>query len=454
MIRTALLIQLAILSLQTFAQPCNQQVIASFSPTTTCTGRPLTLQASTVSGASYSWTGPASTTASTQNFTISSPGILNSGDYIVTATVGSCVYKDTVTISMELTPAKPFAYSNQPLCIGDTLKLTATSNLQGGFSTVWGGPFGNTGIIPNLGNMYVKPNAQITDTGIYYTVSYRNGCYSDTAKVHVDSISAKPSALIITGATSYCEGSTILLNWSSISSGVSYSYYLNSMSGLIGPGTGQVFSFPNAKVYNSGWFYASAIFKGCAARDSVHIFVKPNNPPTIAISANPDTNIFANTHVTFTGNYTNGGPTPTHYMWTLNKAIALSGQNYNIPNYANSSLQDGDQVCLWVKIDSTCASVDTAIKCVNLHVTAVHITGVESNKEFTIYPNPNSGKFYIDALDKETLEIRNTLGQVIYTHIIKEGKNEINTGNLAEGAYILSLRSGLEVRTSSLIIRH
>jgi hypothetical protein len=368
------LIGFILLAISTFAQPCNQQVIASVSPTVACSGNPLYFSASAISGATYSWSGPANTTANTQNFTIASSDTTQSGDFIVTTTVGNCVYKDTISITVNETP--------KPVITG------ITSICSKGFNTgIYAFQFSCNPSVPS---------------GIF-SISYLNG--------------ANPYGPFTVGFT----GS---------------------------------FNMPITSPSQSGWLRLQVNLNGCNAEDSLLLIIKPSLKPKAFIFASPDTNFIANTAVSFTGTDTNAGPTPTNYKWIVNNNVVSSGKAYNIPVFTSSVLQDGDRVCLWVKIDSTCASVDTAIKCVNLHVTAVHITGVESNKEFTIYPNPNSGKFYIDALDKETLEIRNTLGQVIYTHIIKEGKNEINTGNLAEGAYILSLRSGLEVRTSSLIIRH
>jgi hypothetical protein len=440
--------------LHVFAQPCTQSVIASFSPSPACSGRPLTLSASAISGASYSWTGPASTTASTQNFTITTPYVNQSGDYIVTATVGSCVYKDTVTVNMELTAFTPLASTNQPLCIGDTLKLDAFWNLTIGMSVFWWGP--NNYLDTTSYGLSVRPNIQATDTGMYYvaikhTSSLR--CFSDTVAVHVDSISPMPSPPVVTSRTSFCAGnSTKQITWASPTPGVSYYsyFYIGTVKNTT---TSQSFIIVGPHVSTSGWLHMSATLKGCTATDSTYIYFKPTKSPVVFISANPDTNIIANQTVVFLDSVANTGPTPTNYMWTINKAIATSGQSDPIPTLTNSSLQDGDQVCLWVKVDSTCASIDTAISCVNMHVTPVNVSAIEQNN-FVIYPNPSNGAFSITSSNSGRVEIINALGQIVYSGNIHKGRNEIEPGSkFSNGIYIVSLRSGSEVQTSQLVIQ-
>jgi hypothetical protein len=56
-----------------------------------CVGQTLQLNASTISGATYSWSGPNSFTSSQQNPSISSATLAAAGTYSVTATVAGCV---------------------------------------------------------------------------------------------------------------------------------------------------------------------------------------------------------------------------------------------------------------------------------------------------------------------------------------------------------------------------
>jgi len=55
-----------------------------------CSGSTLSLSASTITGATYAWTGPNSFTSTSQNPTISAATSAVAGNYSVTATVAGC----------------------------------------------------------------------------------------------------------------------------------------------------------------------------------------------------------------------------------------------------------------------------------------------------------------------------------------------------------------------------
>jgi hypothetical protein len=61
----------------------------------------LNLTASTVAGATYSWTGPNGFTSTNQNPSIANATIAAAGDYSVTATIGDCTsVPATVTVAV------------------------------------------------------------------------------------------------------------------------------------------------------------------------------------------------------------------------------------------------------------------------------------------------------------------------------------------------------------------
>src|SRR5207237_131311 len=72
-----------------------------------CEGLTIQLNASTVTGASYSWTGPNGFTSALQNPTIANSTTANSRTYSVTATVTSCTSPAGTTT--ETGNAKPTA---------------------------------------------------------------------------------------------------------------------------------------------------------------------------------------------------------------------------------------------------------------------------------------------------------------------------------------------------------
>jgi PKD repeat protein len=92
-----------------------------------CTGDTLVLNVDTVTGGTYSWTGPAGFTSSVPNPIIGNVTLANAGLYtcIVFDVINSV--SDTVTTTVVINP-KPTAnlVVNNPYCLGDTINLDAS----------------------------------------------------------------------------------------------------------------------------------------------------------------------------------------------------------------------------------------------------------------------------------------------------------------------------------------
>ena len=138
-----------------------------------CTGSSVNLLAGTITGATYSWTGPNGFSSSLQNATITNAGISASGSYSVTATVNGCTGAfGTASIIVNQIPLAPSVSSNGPLCAGSTLNLTASTIAGASYS--WSGPNGFTSSLQNP----VINNASSANTGIYNVSAKVNGCTS------------------------------------------------------------------------------------------------------------------------------------------------------------------------------------------------------------------------------------------------------------------------------------
>src|SRR5437870_13724088 len=75
-----------------------------------CEGLTIQLNASTVTGASYSWTGPNGFTSALQNPTIANSTTSNSGTYSVTSTVNlHAALPISTTVTVNAKPAAPTA---------------------------------------------------------------------------------------------------------------------------------------------------------------------------------------------------------------------------------------------------------------------------------------------------------------------------------------------------------
>jgi hypothetical protein len=104
-----------------------------------CVGATLNLTASTVSGATYSWTGPSGFASTLQNPTVTNVGLANAGVYTVVSIINTCPSQPaTTTVVVNPIPPAPGVSSNSPVCETETINLFASGEV--GASYNWTGP--------------------------------------------------------------------------------------------------------------------------------------------------------------------------------------------------------------------------------------------------------------------------------------------------------------------------
>ncbi|CAN5266428.1 hypothetical protein BH09BAC5_BH09BAC5_12900 [soil metagenome] len=75
------------------------------------------------------------------------------------------------------------------------------------------------------------------------------------------------------------------------------------------------------------------------------------------------------------------------------------------------------------------------------------------NFNFNIFPNPSNGNFSIESTTKySTIEIANTLGEIIYSSKINSDKAEIDLSNQPTGIYFATIQNGEEIIYKKIII--
>src|SRR5207244_1106795 len=133
-----------------------------------CAGGTIQLNASTVAGATYAWTGPNGYTSAQQNPTITNATVAMSGTYSVIATVNTCPSAPGWTnVIVNANPTPPVAGNGGPFCNGGTINLYVSS--VAGATYAWTGPNGFTS---------TEQNPLITNA-----TSANGGTYSVTATV-------------------------------------------------------------------------------------------------------------------------------------------------------------------------------------------------------------------------------------------------------------------------------
>ncbi|MBI2279639.1 MAG: T9SS type A sorting domain-containing protein [Bacteroidetes bacterium] len=81
-------------------------------------------------------------------------------------------------------------------------------------------------------------------------------------------------------------------------------------------------------------------------------------------------------------------------------------------------------------------------------------TGISevANTNFTIYPNPATENILVNNVVKgSSLEVVNTLGQVVYSEVINNTKSNVNVANFNNGLYMIRITNGNEVITNTFV---
>lgn len=156
--------------------------------------------ADTLTGITFSWSGPAGFTSTLQNPVITTASTVNSGTYLCTITkiaTGCTSVAGTVNVLVKPTPTASIT-GNSPVCEGFTLTMTASSTPTGATFS-WSGPGGFTG----ASSTTVIDPAPLTSAGVYTVVATLNGCPSMPATYNavINPIPAAPTVSPI----EYCQ---------------------------------------------------------------------------------------------------------------------------------------------------------------------------------------------------------------------------------------------------------
>jgi photosystem II stability/assembly factor-like uncharacterized protein len=172
-----------------------------------CEGESIHLNVPSITGASYSWSGPNEFSSALQNPTIEESNIAMDGDYTVLISVNNCTSTiESTTINVHPAPATPVINHNGQLCAGDQLSLSTQEVLDGDYT--WTGP---NGFFSNDQNPVVSEASELNMSGTYLLSISANGCTSELSEAFIE-INNIPATPIITNDGPFCEGSTSSLS--------------------------------------------------------------------------------------------------------------------------------------------------------------------------------------------------------------------------------------------------
>jgi len=173
-----------------------------------CAGETTTLQGT--GGVTYQWAPVSSVATPTASTTIASPTVTTT--YSMTATVGGCIARDTVTIHVSNPNFTVDAGPNQNICANQTIQFAPTvSSGAAPYTYLWTPPT----YIAAGGTTQLSPTATPLQTTTYtLTVNSANGCsLTDTVRINVAGIG--PPVIATANPTTVCPGQTVQLNYTS-----------------------------------------------------------------------------------------------------------------------------------------------------------------------------------------------------------------------------------------------
>lgn len=186
-----------------------QGVSATASPNPACAGNTVSLTGNATGASSYSWSGPNSFSAATQNTSVTNAQALASGTYTFSATNGCGTTTGTVNVTVNDIPLSVSATATPTaVCPGTSLSLSGSAT--GASSYSWSGPASYTSAQLNS----TINNFQAANAGTYTLVA-TNACGTAQSSVNVTISSAPTNTAATANLTNICTSSTLSLSGSS-----------------------------------------------------------------------------------------------------------------------------------------------------------------------------------------------------------------------------------------------
>lgn len=287
-----------------------------------CDGGTLNLTAtSTTAGVTYNWTGPNSFTSAVQNPSITNVTTAASGNYLVTATLNSCVSPAATTnVVVNATPVITGSSKADPTsCGSSTGSITLNGLLASTSYTVnyTKNTVAQTATISsNASGSLVIPSLA---AGTYANITVAIGaCTSSAVGPFTLADPAPPATPTVSSNGPLCENSTLNLTASTITSGaVTYSWTgpYSFTSAVQNP------SISNVTTSASGTYTVTATLNNCSSTASTVVTVRPY--PVVDFTT-PAFVCMPNGTVNFTNQTTVPDNSTLTYVWDFGDASATS----------------------------------------------------------------------------------------------------------------------------------
>jgi hypothetical protein len=279
-----------------------------------CEGETLQLNATTIPGATYRWSGPENYFSSLERPIRANLTATQGGQYNLIVSIGNCSARmESLTIQVVARPQPPRIGSNSPICQGGALQLTSTplSNAQ----ILWSGPSVFSSTLQNP----IVSNVTNNNAGVYSLVAFTGACSSQVVTTRVV-VEPAPLGLLATVNSPVCVGQSAIFDATAFP-GATYVWNgpFGFSSNLRNP------QILNSQLTAAGVYTVTARIGNCSSVTTTNLQVLPA-PSRVSIASNAP--LCAGQNLELTAATINGAA----YSWRGPNGYSSTDQNPTIPN--------------------------------------------------------------------------------------------------------------------------
>jgi len=188
---------------------------------------------------------------------------------------------------------------------------------------------------------------------------------------------------------------------------------------------------------------------------TAHVVFNPNGVPTYAVYLVDDVSVIESDHVAFAGNDTTIaqgdsillGEIAVPYVWYKDSSGILS----LIDSTSGFIMAKPDTTTTYVVKQTLCGVVtsDTVV----VSVVPVNVVNVMNMKNVFVYPNPVQNELIIENAENCIVQIFDVVGREVYSGVIEQKNQTINTSYFSRGTYFLEIKSSDGERIIKKIVK-